>query len=414
MRKTTIFRSSRLAAAIAFTLAATATAARAQDTLQVVQGAAQVAQPTVHVVQVGETLWGLAQQYLGDPFLWPEIYRINTTVVEDPHWIFPGEELRLVPADQTAMVERPVEAEPVAAVPEAMPQPQPAEPAQPAEAQPVEAEPEVEAPDVMAPPAPPPPPPSETAPTIFARSEGRYGGLTGGRSGALRYRPVRRGEFYSSGFLTEDQDLPWGHVLGAVGRPTLRNLTASSSQMRFGDIEIRPPRGATYQVGDSLLLARLSRDVGSGWGMVVVPTGIGVVREMAEDRVIAEVVQQFDRVSDGQYSLPLEPFVDPGQVLPVPVSDGLTGEVVDRRNHDPVAGQQDILFISRGRNDGVTLGDVFAVLRPSEAGGVAPTTVALVQIVHVRDRSATGLLIVINDLGIEAGAPVQLARKMPT
>src|SRR5436309_14612851 len=101
MRRTTICRSSRavLLALVAGLLGvpglgAQDTTRAAADTSQA--PAAPAGQlPESHVVTRGETLWSISQLYFSDPLLWPEIYRLNTAVVEDPHWIYPGEVLHL-------------------------------------------------------------------------------------------------------------------------------------------------------------------------------------------------------------------------------------------------------------------------------------------------------------------------------
>jgi len=356
------------------------------------------AAPTVHVVVEGETLWDIATRYFGDPFLWPEIYRLNTTVVEDPHWIFPGEELQLggtPPAGaQQIVMERP-DAE--VAVGEEN----------------VRGERPPEAVEVEQAPAPvaPPPPPSASGPTIFAK--GDAGGIGVSGMALYRDRAARRYEYYASGFLTEDQVLPFGSVEGAIDRPTLKRVKESSFAGMFDNILVTPPADGSYQVGDSLLLAVLLREV-SGWGDIVYPTGIARVEEVVPEGAIAVVVAQFNRITDGQISLPLEAFPDPGEVVPVPVDNGMTAAIIEPRQQNPVPGMQQIVFLDVGRSAGVKPGDVFSVLRPSDESGAANKRIGYVRVVHTRDQSSTAMIINVSGLGFDAGTTVQMVQKMPS
>jgi len=397
MRKRTIFRSSPVVVCCA-ALALGVGVARAQEPQQ-------TERPAVHVVQEGETLWGLAARYFADPFLWPEIYRLNTTVVEDPHWIFPGEELMLtgVARESGMPVEPSQPGQPALAVEPGVEQVPQAAREQPIEPQGV-AEPEAP------PPVAPPPPSSANVPTIFAQRGAGTTSTIGVE--AMGRRAVLRAEFYSGGFLTEDQELPWGRSLGTVGSERLRRLPETSFASVFEYVAVQPPMGGTYQVGDSLLIGSLTRDVPE-WGEVFSPSGVVRVTEVTADGAVAQVLMQFALISDDQLVLPLEPFRDPGQVIPVPVTNGMMGSVIEPRDLNPVPSQQQIVFIDLGRNAGVTPGDIFAVLKADKGEGMVPREIAYLRIVHVRDQSATALIINVSDLGIVAGAPVQLIRKMP-
>jgi LysM repeat protein len=429
MRRTTICRSERAAllALVAGLLAGLAPALAAQDTTQARPDTSQPAQdtsqtapapaplgqvPSTHVVSTGETLWSIAQLYYGDPLLWPEVYRFNTSLIDDPHWIYPGEELTLSPAVSVAQAP---ESASVAPAPEtgdtvhALPAPDTVVAVAPDTAPMLDtAQVAVEA---------PPPEPTEGYQTIFDRRRT----ATQEVQDVLRaytnqpYRPLRRGEFYAAGFLTEQQRLPYGRVLGNTSIPAIPRLTDRSTAMTFDQIAIQPPRDASYHVGDSLLIVRIDRDI-TGWGGVVVPVGVARVTELQRRQVLADVIMQFGRIHDGHQALPLEPFKDPGQVRPTPVESGLEGVVIAERDVHVLVGPQQIVFINRGRAEGVSPGDVFEVFRPAAGlpGTSSEQVQVVLQIVHTRDHSASGLILTIGHPHLVPGMPVRLIRKMPS
>lgn len=399
MEKTTIFPSRFWSAVGVLALVLGVTPLAAQD------------RPAAHTVRRGDTLWDLAQHYLGDPLLWPQIYRLNTDVVEDPHWIYPGEVLRLVPGPDQPSAVPAAPSEPAAAVPPV--------PTEPVAAESVAVEPVV--------PAPPPPPPVAER----RRGEAPVDGvpfwerkpptqqLTLEALSTDTYRPLRPGEFFSSGFLTEHEPLPFGEVLGTVTPPQIRSSTRDNAVTLYTAIAVRAPAGGTYAVGDSLLIAFLEQGGPNfqPYGDVLVPTGLARITGQNGADYVATVVSIFGPIRRGQVVLPAERFHDPGNVRPVPTDASLTGRVIGGRELRELKHPQNVLFIDLGKDAGAQLGDIFEVRRePADRIGSAGTVDELMargQVVHVRGRSATLLLTAVVSPDIPSGTPVRRVFKLP-
>lgn len=70
--------------------------------------------PNTHTVKRGDTLWDIARRYFRDPYHWPKIWALNPEV-SNPHWIFPGQSLRLRDGRSAAVVAVAAEAAPTPA-----------------------------------------------------------------------------------------------------------------------------------------------------------------------------------------------------------------------------------------------------------------------------------------------------------
>ncbi|OUS24159.1 hypothetical protein A9Q98_14035 [Thalassotalea sp. 42_200_T64] len=55
--------------------------------------------PKSYIVQKDDTLWDISGLFLNEPWLWPKLWRLNPEI-NNPHLIYPGDELRLVYDDK--------------------------------------------------------------------------------------------------------------------------------------------------------------------------------------------------------------------------------------------------------------------------------------------------------------------------
>ena len=370
---------------------------------------AQEPLPQTHTVRKGDTLWDLAQFYLKDPFLWPGIYRLNTDVVEDPHWIYPGEVLRIAPSDNVAAVP----ADNVAAVPTMDTPPPP---------QPVDTTPMLGGDDSSETLARGPQQPSlaetesENAP-LFQSTRARSVAEILKAYTDQPYRPLRPSEFYSSGFLTENQRLPYGRVLGPVTPQQIKASNNRANALPFTTVALAAPRGATYEVGDTLLVVRLGEEL-DPHGHIVVPTGLAQVTESVDGHYLASIVAIYGPIRNGQRVLPVESFSPGAGTRAVPIADGVRGSLIGGIGRQELKEPQMVVFIDKGREDGIARGDLFEVRRRPQRLSDGTLRVnelmATLQIVHVRDHTATALVLNVVSPDIPPGTDVTQVAKLPS
>jgi LysM repeat protein len=346
--------------------------------------AQEVAGRRTHVVKTGDTLWDLAGAYLSDPFLWPEIYRINTDVVEDPHWIYPGEVLQIpgpgeltVAADQPLPVEQGVE-----------------------DQRPV-------------------------GPTIFARAQTgpKYGQrqLTANRRVAMpedmERAAVREGEFIAAPWMDRNGGPEQhGRIVATAELPGIGQASDPIRLAPHDRIYVTLPRDVAATAGERYLSYELGPSMPQG--QIVVPTGILVVEKPGTDEAtLVRIERMFGEVKVGNRFIPLERIQLPTDARPAPVDLGVRSRVIWVASDAVLPSIQHYLLIDASRKDGVSLGDQFTLMHGRvelDRGVKLPEQpVALAQVVRVTERGATVMIVDQVQPKVREGMEARLTAKMP-
>ena len=53
----------------------------------------------LYTVKKGDTLWDISSKFLKNPYIWPQLWQRNPYIT-NPHWIYPGNPVRLNPIDE--------------------------------------------------------------------------------------------------------------------------------------------------------------------------------------------------------------------------------------------------------------------------------------------------------------------------
>ncbi|MEX2284523.1 MAG: LysM peptidoglycan-binding domain-containing protein [Gemmatimonadota bacterium] len=337
----------------------------------------QQAQQREHVVKRGDTLWDLARAYLNNPFLWPMIYEANRQVVENPHRIYPAERLVIPPL--------------------------------PGEMRPT---PEVQPPTTAVVTG------GDLRRTRFYMPEdtSSESTLIGGAPPVL-YR-VQPREYHAAPWLADSATL---NVAGWVFKSAEpRNDKDKLSVMfhPFDRLHIAYAGTARARAGDLMLVVSLGRKI-PGYGRVIEPVGVIRIDSLASNTMMGMVTHQFGGLTTGDLVIPMDSFPANLTTMPVSVSNGPQGEIIDFLVPQPVYGTQDVSFVSLGSASGIKVGDELASWVPArrpEADRVEqlpPQDVARLLVMRVTGQSATVRVIHLQNPVLRTGLPVRVIARMP-
>ncbi|MEP6495745.1 MAG: LysM peptidoglycan-binding domain-containing protein [bacterium] len=339
---------------------------------------ASAATPSTHTVKRGDTLWDISKTYLGDPFLWPEIYRINTDIIQDPHWIYPGEVLKLPGASAKVIA-------------------------------------------VVAPPAPPAARNVEPAPMAAPAIAAAVATESPAQQALAAPRTtVRTGEYAASPWVDQRGGPPGaGYIMQAADLPG--TVSADKSRMSLYDrVFVAPPAGGVAAEKVLYLAYKLGPMI-EDFGQIVIPTGLVEITRSPRNGEAAtgRVVKLFTEMLQGQQVIPYDSSASLVMGQPSSITNGHAGKVRWIYREPVLPSMQDYVVIDISNRDGVTTGDQIELYQPRQAPvegaafAIPEVSIAHGQVLRVTPFGATAIITAQEQPKIGNGTAARVAAKMP-
>jgi hypothetical protein len=275
------------------------------------QGIAQT-----YVIKKGDTLWGISERFLKDPYYWPNMWSHNPEI-GNPHFIYPGQKI-LIYDGRIEFV--PVETEKPAAVAAAAPATAPA----------------------LAVPAA-----EEVRPALTVKT-------LGGAEGFVSSSPLA-----ASGILVDTVD---NRIMIGAGDTVFLKMNDPAT-VAPGDLYSLYARGklVSHPVTGTVVGHRIIH--------------LGVVRISAIDGQVATgtITESFREIERGAILQPFHPALREIELKRAP--EWLSGYLVDAGDGKIALGQYDVIFLDLGRDQGLEVGNLLHISRPREASRLADSSI---------------------------------------
>jgi hypothetical protein len=305
---------------------------------------------TYYVVVKGDTLWDIARRFLGNPYLWPQIWDRNRCIT-DAHWIYPGDVLIIPDVNVVA-------------------------PGAGGTGVGTEETPE-----------------TATGPALTGR----------GPTGPALIPAIEETALQCAPYVVDSPEDESLNVIGSeegatkvafADRDILYLNKGANAGVKAGDVYTL--HHATYEVKHP----ETGRGIGTkievnGWVRVILVqenTATVVVEQACADIHLGDYLKAFEKAQ-----VPL--ITDhPRPTRLTPPSGKIVGTVVDMENDASIAADRQLVILNLGTANGITPGNVFVVYKVMYPSVPTPRIVlGEAVVVAVRERTATARLFNAND-----------------